>query len=125
MNTLIFEYKGFIGATTDTKNGEFINDINSSNEFGCVIASKNVDISPEAKKLIKETHIRGTDDLEPLMFWKDSDGFSYIGIMGFERHNLGNPVTISHDSDLSVLDGLNEVDIDAPDEYKIFIDKKG
>lgn len=125
MNAQIFEYKGFIGATTDLENGEFINDPTEDGQLGCVVASENVDISPTAKKVIKESYQReGGSFAEFMLTSYSDDSGSSVGFLGFHRHHLGRSVCIGRDCDLDVLDNLNEVEIEVPDDYKEFIDMR-
>lgn len=121
----IFAYKEHLGATTDLKNGKFLNDPTSSGQLGCVISSKEVQITPEAKKLLKQSRREGGSFAE-VMLTKHSDGSgSSIGIIGFGKHYLGSKVSIGRDCDISVLDDAEEVEFPVPDDFKNFIDEKG
>lgn len=123
MNSKIFEYKGYLAAETDLNNGVFINKPLEPGQLGCVIDTKNVDITKAAKELIKKAKREG-GSFADIMLTKHNDGGSSIGLLGGWKHNFGTleNFCISRDCDLSVLDNCNEVKMDAPQDFREFID---
>ena len=123
MRTKIFAYKGVIGAETDIVNGKFINDPKSRGQLGCVISTKEIDITKEAKKLIKSAPREG-GSFAPIMLTKHSDGSgSSIGLFGFYKHIFsGEDLCIGRTCETSVLDDCNETEIEIPDEFKEVVD---
>ncbi len=120
----IFAYKGNLGATTDIENGKFINDIQSPGQLGCVIHTSEIQITKEAKAIIKNARREG-GSFAGLMLTKHSDNSgSSIGLMVFGKHHYGTDVTIGRDCEKSVLDDCEEIDMEAPEDYKQFIDSK-
>lgn len=123
MTAQIFTYKGNLGISIDMEDGKFLNDVYHPGQLGCVIPTEEVEISPDAKQYIKNLPREG-GSFAPLMLTKHTDGTSSIGILGFGKVNLGKEGTISRDCDLSVLDDCKETEIEAPDDYKGFIDNE-
>jgi hypothetical protein len=122
MKTKIFAYKGVIGAETDLDNGTFINNPKSSGQLGCVIDTKEVDITQDAVNLIKKAPREG-GSFAPIMLTKHSDGGSSIGLMGFWKHLFGgDDLCIGRTCDVNVLDDCNIVDIEIPIEFKNIVD---
>jgi len=126
-NTKIFAYKENLGAMTDLDNGEFINDPKVPGQLGCVVDCKNVDITKEAKELIKKAKREG-GSFAALMLTKHAEtvdkkmGEGSIGLAGFWKHHYGTEVEIGRDCELEVLELCNEVEIEVPEDYKAFID---
>ena len=122
MTAKIFEYKGNIGVEIDMKDGKFINDPFQQNQLGCVIDSKEVEISPSAVEFIKKARREGGSFAE-FMLTKHADGSgSSIAIMGAYKVNYGERIMIGRDCSLSVLEDCNIIESEAPDDYKEYID---
>lgn len=129
MKTQIFAYKGHLGATTDQENGIFINDPKSPGQLGVVVPTSEVQISGDAKQLIKNAKREG-GSFAPLMLTKHAGegtgmfGPSSIGLMGFWKHYLGSgpEIKIGIDCDVKVLEDCEEIQIEAPEDFKAFID---
>ncbi len=114
MNTQIFSYKGVVGAITDIKNGEFINDVKEQGQLGCVIDTKNVDITKEAKELIRRAPREG-GSFAAIMLTRHEDKSSSIGLFGFGKHMFADEsLCIGRTCTLSVLEDMNEVKIEIP-----------
>lgn len=126
MKTQIFAYKNNLGATTDIEGGTFINDIKGPGQLGCVVSTSEIQISAEAKELIRKASREGGSFAE-IMLTKHSDdsahGKSSIGLMGFRLHHFGEDFNISRNCELSVLEDCEEVVDNIPQDYKDFIDK--
>lgn len=124
MKTKIFTYKGNLAAETDLINGKFINNPLSPGELGCVIDTAEVEITKEAKELIRKASREGGSFSE-IMLTKHAnniDSKSSIGLMGGNKHHFGTSFSIGRDCDLSVLEDCTEVEMEAPQDYKKFID---
>jgi hypothetical protein len=123
MKTKIFAYKGVIGAETDIENGKFINDPKGSGQLGCVISTTEIDITKEAKELIKSAP-RERGSFAPIMLTKHSDGSgSSIGLFGFYKHIFsGEDLCIGRTCETSVLNDCNETEIEIPNEFKELVD---
>jgi len=118
----IFAYKGNLGATSDIKKGKFINDPKAGGQLGIVVHTKEVQITKEAKELIKKAKREG-GSFAGLMLTKHSDGSgSSIGMMGFGKHHYGKDVSIGRTCDMSAIDDCEVVEMEAPEDYKKFID---
>lgn len=122
MKTQIFEYKGNLGATTDFENGKFINDPKAPGQLGCVIDVNEIEISENAKNLIRSANREGGSFAE-LMLTEHGDGGASIGLMGGVKHHFGKNFSIGRTCSLSVLDKIISTNIEAPDDYKSFIDE--
>lgn len=128
MKTQIFAYKGNLAATTDLVEGKFINDPKAAGQLGCVISTSEVQITKEAKELIKNARREG-GSFAPLMLTKhagsavDVHGKSSVGLMGAGKHHFGKDFTLGRDCDKSVLEDCEEVEIEVPADYKEFIDE--
>ncbi|MFA5207415.1 MAG: hypothetical protein WC428_02045 [Candidatus Paceibacterota bacterium] len=123
MRTKIFTYKGVIGAETDLDNGKFLNSPKDGGQLGCVIDTKEIDITKEAKELIKSAPKEG-GSFAPIMLTKHSDGSgSSVGLMGFWKHLFaGDELCIGRTCETSVLDDCNEIEIEIPEEFKKVVD---
>lgn len=117
MKTKIFAYKNFIGAETDVDNGIFLNDPKGESQLGCVIPLEEIEITKEAKQLLRKATREG-GSFAPVMLNEGS-----IGLLGFSSHlfNVDKPM-LSRDCDLSVLDKLADSDIEVPAVFIEFID---
>lgn len=124
MKTQIFAYKGWLGATTDLENGKFINNPKEQGQLGCVVHTSEIEISKEAKDIIREAKREG-GSFAGLMLTKHADGSgASIGLMGFWKHNYGTEPMIGRVCDLSILDDMPETDVPVPEDYKEFVDKQ-
>lgn len=131
MKIQIFTFNGHLGATSDLDNGVFINDPKRPGQLGVVASTSEVQITKEAKELIKGAKREG-GSFAPIMLTKHSEtaikehGKSSIGLMGFIKHYFGdsNQITISRDCDLEVLNDCEEIEMEAPEDFKGFINKK-
>lgn len=112
MKTKIFSHKNFIGAETDLDNGVFLNDPKGEGQLGCVVALAEIEITKEAKELLRTAKREG-GSFASIMIDKGS-----IGLFGFGKHlfDLDKPV-VSRDCDLSALDDLADSDIEVPSEF--------
>ena len=117
MKTKIFSYKNFIGAETDLDKGVFLNDPRGNGQLGCVVALEEIEITKEAKDLLRKATREG-GSFAPIMIDEGS-----IGLLGHWKHlfNLDAPV-LSRDCDLSVLDKLADSEIAIPQEFKAAAD---
>ena len=126
MKTKIIAYKGNIGIKIP-KTGIFINDPMKPGQLGCVISTSEIEITKEAKDVIRKAK-RDDGSFAELMLTKHDKsivnkyGESSIGVMGFGNVNLGNDFCISRDCNLSVLNDCTETEIVVPNDYKDFID---
>jgi hypothetical protein len=123
MTAKIFAYKGNIGIDIDM-DGTFLNDPKGKGQLGCVISTKEVEISPEAIELIKSAK-RGGGSFSELMLTKhaNGDGFSSIGVMGFGKIHLGKEFEIGRTCDTSILADCSVGESEAPEDYRNFIDE--
>jgi len=122
MRTKIFAYKGVIGAETDLDNGKFINNPKDGGQLGCVIDTKEVDITKEAKELLRSAKREG-GSFAPIMLTKHTDGGSSIGLMGFWKHLFAEEdLCIGRTCETSVLDDCNETEIEIPVGFITFVD---
>jgi hypothetical protein len=123
MKTKIFAYKGVVGAESDLKNGKFMNDPYSPGQLGLVINANEVEISKEAKDLIRKAPREG-GSFAPIMLSEHGNGTTSIGLMGFWKHIFsGEDLCISRDCDLSALDKCKTVENNPPKEFVNLIDK--
>lgn len=125
MKTKIFAYKGNVGIEIP-ETGIFINNPKSPGQLGCVISTSEIEITKEAKNVIRKARREGGSFAELMLTKHDksiesSYGESSIGVMGFGNINLGNDFCISRDCNLSVLDDCTETEMDVPNDYKDFI----
>jgi hypothetical protein len=122
MRTKIFAYKGVVGAETDLDNGKFINNPKSSGQLGCVIDTKEVDITKEAKELLKNARREG-GSFAAIMLTKHTGGGSSVGLFGFWKHLFaGEDLCIGRDCDTSVLNDCNETEIEIPANFIEVVD---
>ena len=124
MKTKIFAYRGCIGAETDLENGKFLNDPKSGGQLGCVISTTEIDITKEAKELIRNAPREG-GSFAPIMLTKHDDGSgSSIGLMGFWKHCFaGEDLCIGRTCEKEVLDDCNETVMEIPEDFIEFVDK--
>ena len=123
MKTKIFAYKGVIGAMTDLDEGKFINNPKDVGQLGCVIDTNEVDITSEAKEVLRNARREG-GSFAPIMLTKHTDGTSSVGLMGFWKHiYVGEDLCIGRTCNTSVLDECNEVEIEIPEGFKEVVDE--
>jgi len=122
----IFAYKGNIGIIIN-ENGKFINDPSSPDQLGAVISTSEVEISKEAKDIIRSARREGGSFAE-LMLTEHvgadpAYGKSSIAVLGPGRfHHLGSDFKIGRTCTISVLDDCKEVPNNPPADYMEFID---
>jgi hypothetical protein len=124
MKAQIFAYKGNLGATTDPENGKFLNNPLDEGQLGCVISTKEATITAEAKELFKKARREGGSFAEIMLTRHNNGSGSSIGLLGLRKHHFGQDFCISRDCDLSVLDDIEVVETEAPEDYRQFIDNK-
>ena len=124
----IFAYKGNLGINLDMK-GKFLNEPTSPGQLGCVVSTTEVEITKEAKELIRHAK-RDGGSFAPVMLTEHDksiqaeSGKSSIGILGFGKVHMGTDFTIGRTCTLSILDDCTEAEIEVPADYKAFIDSK-
>jgi hypothetical protein len=128
MKARIFSHKGVVGAITDLENGKFLNDPKAKAQLGCVISTDEVQITKEAKEIIKGAPREG-GSFAAIMLTKhhesivETKGKSSIGLMGYGYHVFNGPdLCISRDCDLSVLEDCEEVDLEVPSDFIQLVD---
>lgn len=124
----IFAYKGNIGITVDD-DGKFINDPFAAGQLGAVISTNEVEISKEAKDIIRKAHRAGGSFAEFMLTEHaggaiDAHGKSSICVPGIGKVHLGTDFEIGRTCELSVLDDCTEVPNEVPEDYKEFIDSE-
>lgn len=121
----IFAYKGNVGIDVDDT-GTFINDPFAEYQLGAVIATSEVEISKEAKDIIRKAKREGGSFAEFMLTeHEDTDpkyGKSSIAVMGLGKIHLGNDFKIGRLCTPSVLDDCTEVPNEVPEDYKEFFD---
>lgn len=128
MKTLLFfTYRGNLAATTDIANGSFINEPMAPSQLGCVVDTKNVAMTSEAKKIIKSAG-RESGSFAVLMLISHANKKPWEGsvaVMGWHKHHFGTNVKIGRECDLEVLDHI-EIDdgIQIPEDYIEYIDSQ-
>jgi hypothetical protein len=122
MKTKIFAYKGVVGAITDLQNGKFLNTPTAAGQLGCVVSTDEVQITKEAKEVIKGAPREG-GSFAAIMLTKHNDGKSSISLMGFRYHAFfGKDLCIGRNCDTSILNDCEEVEIEVPSDFKNFVD---
>ena len=123
MTAKLFTYRGHLGADIDMKNGKFINDITQPGQLGCVIDTKEVSITPAAKKMLEDAKREGGSFAE-IMLTKHADGSgSSVGLLGFGKIHLGTEPMIGRECDKSILADCHIEEFEAPDDFKLYIDQ--
>lgn len=116
-----FTYKGAVGANSDLKSGEFLNDIKAPGQLGVIAKFENVGMPKEVKEIFLNRHKREGGSFATTMINKGS-----MGSLGFGKHLLAKTekelIEISRDCDLSLLDECVVVDNEVPEDFKKFID---
>lgn len=125
-----FTYKGHLACEIDM-NGKFINDPQAKSQLGCVIETAEVQMTTDAKVMIKDAKREGGSFSELMLTRHKDQGLAYgpssIGIIGFSKVYLGKrgDFSIGRDCDKTVLDDCPTVEMEAPDDFKKFVDSKG
>lgn len=122
----IFAYKGNIGINIDPE-GKFLNDPFSEGQLGAVIRTDEVEISEEAKVIIRHARREGGSFAEFMLTEHDPSihaehGKSSIGVMGVGYVHLGTDFKIGRTCETSALDDCIVVPNDPPQDYIDFID---
>ena len=122
----IFAYNGNLGMIINAE-GKFINDPFSPGQLGAVISTNEVEISKEAKELIKKANREGGSFAELMLTTHadssvESHGKSSIGVMGMGYVHLGTNFSIGRTCSLSALEDCTEVENNPPEDYKAFVD---
>lgn len=128
MRTIIFGYKGIIGAETDLDKGKFLNDPKAGGQLGVVVPVEEIDINKEALELLKKAKREG-GSFAPIMLTKHSSQYegeskASVGLMGFWKHLFhGEDLCIGRDCDTSILDLCNVTEVNIPQDFKDVVDK--
>ena len=123
MKTKIFAYKGVVGAETDMEDGKFLNDPQGGGQLGCVIDTKEIEITKEAKELIRNARREG-GSFAAIMLTKHTEGGSSIGLFGFGIHMFGGEdLCIGRTCTTSVLDDCDEVELELPEGFKTAVEE--
>ncbi len=121
----IFAYKGNVGIDVEDT-GKFINDPFAEGQLGAVIATSEVEISKEAKDIIRKAKREGGSFAEFMLTKHEDQGLQYgkssIGVMGLGKIHLGTDFKIGRTCTTSILDDCTEVPNQVPEDYKEFID---
>ena len=121
----IFAYKNVLAADSDIENGMFINAPLETGQLGCVVDTKNVEITAAAKELIRNNATRESGTFSTLMLTRGDDGTSTVAILGHYKHLLDLDELLSRTCDVSVLDECDIMsDDDIPDDFKEFVDSQ-
>ena len=125
MRTRIFAYRGIVGAETDLDNGHFLNNPKKSGQLGCTMLASEVDITPEAKEILRNAP-RESGSFSSIMLTRRDDGVSFISLLGYWKHVfMGNELMIGRDCDTTVLDDCNEdSSMVIPEDFISFVNKK-
>jgi len=124
-----FTYKGHLAAEIDMDGGKFINDPKAKGQLGCVISTTEVGMTTEAKAMIKKAK-RDSGSFSELMLTAhhpsihETSGKSSIGILGGSKVYYGLPgsFSIGRTCTISVVDDCETIEMEAPADYKKFID---
>jgi len=125
MKTRVFAYNGILAAETDMIKGKFLNNPLGDGQLGCVIDSKEVEITKDAKEIMKSLPKTG-GSFAAIMLTKHDDGGSSLGLMGGGKHLFtGEDRAIGRTCDHSVIDDFTEVSDDIiPDDFKKYVDEE-
>lgn len=117
MKTQIFSHKGVLGASTDLKDGKFINNPVAPGQIGCIISTKEIQITKKAKELIANAPKKGITSPITLIKHAGSKG-SAIGLAGHWKHVFANDtLSISQTCDITVLNDIEVVKMKVPTEF--------
>lgn len=123
MTTKFFAYKGYVGATTDIENGKFLNDLTQAGQLGIVVDTTEIEMSKEAKEIIKKAPREG-GSFAQLMLTKHDAGGSSIGMVEISPiHFLGNDFKIGRTCTTSILNDCTEVENDVPKGFMEVVDE--
>ena len=122
----IFAYNGNLGMIVNAE-GKFINDPFAPGQLGSVISTNEVEISREAKDLIKKANREGGSFAELMLTSHagaavKAHGKSSIGVMGMGYVHLGSDFSIGRTCSLSALEDCAEIENNPPEDYKAFVD---
>lgn len=124
MKTKIFSYKNFIGAETDLDKGKFLNNPKAEGQLGCVVPVEEILITKEAKNLLLKAKREGGSFASMMITKHEKEGGS-IGLLGHWKHAYClDDAVLSRDCDLSLLNDLEEVNIDIPEDFMEYVDSK-
>jgi hypothetical protein len=124
MKTKIFEYKGFVGAESNYNAEGLLNNPEDPKQLGFVLDGRYVDISPKAFEIIK-TFGNSYDDIGVLDVFKSDNGTTIVSMLGgpkFLFGKEGQENVGSNSSDFSLLENRIKGDVEAPEDFKEFID---
>lgn len=123
----IFCYAGHLGVVIP-KTLPFINDPFAPGQLGCVISTKDIKVTQEAKDFIRSNFKRASGSFASTMFTKHNvvtpeHGKSSIAFLkGPGERYLGKQIEIGRDCELSVLDDCELVDEPVPGDFMYFVD---
>lgn len=125
----IFEYKGIVGGNTDMINGKFRNDVKQPGQMGCVVSAEDTIVSPAALALLRKSKREG-GSFAQFMLTACSDGTNDVCVLGFNKHMITDDISnkiikIGRECDLSVLDHVIVQDIEAPEDFKEYVESLG
>lgn len=122
MTAKIFSYKGHVGIDINM-DGTFLNDPKGMGQLGCVISTKEVEITQDAIDIIKSAKKSGGSFAELMLTKHAEEGDSSIGVMGFGKVYLGNKFEIGRTCETSILADCNLITEEAPADFKEAIDE--
>lgn len=123
----IFAYKGNVGIVIDPI-GKFLNNPFDDNQLGAVIRTDEVEISKEAKDIIRAARRQGGSFAELMLTDHEGGeniaehGKSSIAVLGMGYVHLGTDFCIGRMCTTSILEDCVEVPNDPPADYQNFID---
>ena len=105
------------------EDSKFINDPTDPGQLGAVIDTKELDITKEAKDVLR-TASREGGSFAPLMLTKHGDGSgSSIGVMGYGKIMFNKEdIKIGRDCSVEILDDLEDAEIAIPEDFKEAVD---
>lgn len=120
----IFFYKNHVGVDINM-NRKFLNDLTDNNQLGCVISTKEINISQEAVDFIKKLK-RDTGSFAEIMMTRKQDDHqnASISFLGFGKILVTTETSISRTCDLTVLDECNIVENQPDERFKEIINKR-
>ena len=131
MKTKIFTYKNHLGIDMGEKPEDvegLINDPTADGELGTVLRTDAIEITKDAKEMIRAAK-REAGSFAPIMLTKHAEeavekhGKSSFSVMGYGKVAISREqVLIGSSCDVSVLDDMIEVEEEAPEEFRQFVD---
>lgn len=127
MNTQIFVYKGMLGILSP-ENAKGIIARPGSGSMGFVVNTANIDISKEAKDAFNNAGREGGSFSDFMLTSHvggavEVHGKSSIGWLGGSRTAARvRDLKLGRDCDKSVLNDMNEVEVEIPADFKKYID---